>query len=56
MNLTEEKAAALSEYKAAKKAYEEALSKSDFRTEGIKAETRKFAEAKRQCMLLGVRI
>lgn len=56
MNLTEKKAAALNEYKAAKRAYEEALSRSDFRTENIKAETRKFAEAKRQCMLLGVRI
>lgn len=56
MNLTEKKTAALNEYKAAKKEYMEALSRSDFRTENIKAETRKFAEAKRQCMLLGVRI
>lgn len=56
MNLTEKKAAALNEYKAAKKAYEEALSRSDFRTEGIKAETHRFAEAKRLCRLLGVRV
>lgn len=47
MTLTEKKAAAMETYKAAKNTYMETMSKADWI---------KFCDAKRTCMLLGVRI
>lgn len=47
MNLNKQKERALESYKAAKKKYMESMSREDWKT---------FCDAKRNCMMLGVRI